>query len=175
MAALALLVRWSGGSAFFSQDRLGQGGRVFRCWKLRTMVPQAETVLERHLAQNPQARAEWDAYQKLSQDPRITPVGRLLRKTSLDEMPQLWNVLRGDMSLVGPRPMLPEQYAQYPGTDYLALRPGPTGSWQVSARNSSTFAERGRYDDQYSRDLSLGTDLQILLATLRVVVQGGGK
>ena len=172
---LALMIRLSGGPAFFVQDRLGQGGRVFRFWKLRTMVPNADLLLEQHLAQDPAARAEWDTHQKLSRDPRITRLGHLLRKTSLDELPQLWNVLRGDMSLVGPRPMLPEQLPLYPGTAYLELRPGLTGSWQVSERHTSAFAERGRYDDQYAADLSLGTDLRIIAATFRVVLQRRGQ
>ena len=175
VALLVLLIRLLDGPAFFGQDRLGQRGRVFRCWKLRTMVPDAEQVLEQHLAENPQARAEWDTYQKLSQDPRITPVGRLLRKTSLDELPQLWNVLRGDMSLVGPRPMLPQQLPLYPGRSYLELRPGLTGPWQVSARHTSAFAERAHYDDQYAAELSLRADLRIIAATFQVVLQGRGQ
>jgi exopolysaccharide production protein ExoY len=148
---------------------------VFRCWKLRTMVPGAEQVLEQHLAQNPGARAEWDTYQKLSCDPRITRIGHALRKTSLDEIPQLWNVLRGDMSLVGPRPMLPEQYSLYPGSSYFELRPGLTGPWQVSERHTSAFADRGRYDDQYAVDLSLAADLRILASTFLVVLQRRGQ
>lgn len=175
IAAAAMAISLSGGRPFFAQDRLGQGGRVFRFWKLRTMVPDAEQALERHLAENPQARVEWDTYQKLRDDPRITRVGRVLRKTSLDELPQVWNVLRGDMSLVGPRPMLPEQYPRYPGKAYLELRPGLTGPWQISERNGSAFAGRGGYDDAYARELSLATDLGILLVTLRVVAQATGE
>lgn len=175
IALAALAIGLSGGRPFFAQDRLGQGGRVFRFWKLRTMVPEAEQALERHLAENPQARLEWDSYQKLRDDPRITRVGRVLRKTSLDELPQVWNVLRGDMTLVGPRPMLPEQYARYPGKAYLELRPGLTGPWQISERNGSAFAGRGRYDDAYARDLSLATDLRIILATFDVVAKATGE
>ena len=175
VALLALLIRASGGPAFFGQDRLGQGGRVFRFWKLRTMVVNAEQALERHLASDPQARAEWERHQKLTRDPRITRVGQILRATSLDELPQLWNVLWGDMSLVGPRPMLPEQEPLYPGKVHLHLRPGLTGSWQVGERHTSTFADRARYDDQYAAELSLRTDLRIILATVRVVVRGSGR
>ena len=175
VALLMMVIRASGGPALFGQDRLGQGGRVFRCWKLRTMVVDAEQALERHLEESPEARAEWETFQKLSHDPRITRVGQLLRRTSLDELPQLWNVLLGDMSLVGPRPMLPEQLPFYPGQSYLELRPGLTGPWQVSARHTSAFAERGRYDDQYAAELSLRTDLRIMAATCRVVLQGRGQ
>ena len=174
IVAAALAIALDGGRPFFAQDRLGQGGRVFRLWKLRTMVPDAREALERHFAENPQARLEWETYQKLRHDPRITHVGGFLRRTSLDELPQLWNVLRGDMSLVGPRPMLPEQYALYPGKAYLELRPGLTGPWQISERHGGAFAGRGRYDDAYARDLSLAADAKILLVTLRVVAQARG-
>ena len=175
MALLALLIRASGGPAFFAQDRLGQGGRVFRFWKLRTMVVEAEAALERHLSEDSLARAEWERHQKLTRDPRVTRIGQILRATSLDELPQLWNVLRGDMSLVGPRPMLPQQEALYPGKAYLHLRPGLTGRWQVGERHTSTFADRARADDQYAAELSLLTDLRIMAATFWVVVKGTGR
>lgn len=172
---LVVVIRLSGGPAFFVQDRVGRQGRIFQFWKLRTMVVDAEQRLERYLSDNPKARAEWDTYQKLSHDPRITRVGHVLRKTSLDELPQLWNVLRGDMSLVGPRPMLPQQQPLYPGVAYSTLRPGLTGRWQVGQRHTSTFADRARYDDQYAAELSFWTDLRILAATVRVVLQGRGQ
>jgi exopolysaccharide production protein ExoY len=172
---LVVVIRVADGPALFAQDRLGRHGRVFRFWKLRTMVVDAEQTLERYLADHPDARAEWDTYQKLSHDPRITPVGHFLRKTSLDEIPQLWNVLRGDMSLVGPRPMLPQQQPLYPGVAYSTLRPGLTGSWQVGQRHTSTFADRARYDDQYAAELSLWTDLRLMAATVRVVLQSRGR
>jgi lipopolysaccharide/colanic/teichoic acid biosynthesis glycosyltransferase len=175
IVAAALAIALDGGRPFFAQDRLGQGGRVFRLWKLRTMVPDAQEALERHFAENPQARLEWETYQKLRHDPRITHVGGFLRRTSLDELPQLWNVLRGDMSLVGPRPMLPEQYALYPGKAYLELRPGLTGPWQISERHGGAFAGRGRYDDAYARDLSLAADLRIISATFDVVARAKGQ
>jgi exopolysaccharide production protein ExoY len=174
VAGLALAVRQDGGGAFYSQPRIGRGGHTFRIWKLRTMVPDADARLAAHLAADPAARAEWAATQKLRHDPRVTPLGRLLRRTSLDELPQLWNVLRGDMSLVGPRPMMPDQQRLYPGTAYFRLRPGITGSWQVSARNQSTFAARADYDATYDRDLSLATDAAILLRTVGVVLRGTG-
>ncbi len=171
---LALLVARDGHSPIYRQERLGRGGKVFMLWKLRTMVPDAKAHLERYLADNEAARCEWDAYQKLSCDPRITSIGHLLRKSSLDELPQLWNVLKGDMSLVGPRPMMPEQRQLYPGHAYFALRPGLTGLWQVSDRNASTFAQRADYDADYERKLSLATDLRVLVATVGVVLRGTG-
>jgi exopolysaccharide production protein ExoY len=175
VVALALIVRRDGGPAFYVQNRIGLGGRIFRCWKLRSMVPDAEAKLEAHLARDPEARHEWEIHQKLRDDPRITPIGRLIRKTSLDELPQLWNVLVGDMSLVGPRPMLPEQSPLYPGRAYYNLRPGITGFWQVSDRNGTAFAARAHYDSEYDNRLSLLTDLLVLAATIRVVLRGTGQ
>jgi exopolysaccharide production protein ExoY len=171
---LALFVRRDGGSAFYLQPRVGRGGQVYRMWKLRTMVADADDRLAAHLSVDPAARQEWDSTQKLKQDPRITRFGRLLRKSSLDELPQLWNVLRGDMSLVGPRPMMVNQQHLYPGHAYYRLRPGITGPWQVSARNDSSFADRASYDTEYDLDLSLTTDLRLILATLRVVMKATG-
>lgn len=170
----AFMIRRDGGSAFYSQPRLGKGGKEFRIWKLRTMVPEADKVLASYLEQNPAAKAEWDAHQKLNNDPRITKVGRLLRKYSIDEFPQLFNVFAGDMSLVGPRPMCPDQRAQYPGSAYFELRPGMTGLWQISERNQTTFAERAIYDNRYAGALSFGTDARILLMTPLVVLRGTG-
>jgi lipopolysaccharide/colanic/teichoic acid biosynthesis glycosyltransferase len=141
---------------------------------MRSMVVDADARLADHLAADPAARAEWDATQKLKNDPRITRVGRVLRKCSIDELPQLWNVVTGDMSLVGPRPMMPQQQALYPGRAYFALRPGITGPWQVSKRNESTFAERAVFDEAYQRNLSFTTDLGLLMATVRVVLRGTG-
>lgn len=170
----ALMVARDGAAPFYTQDRVGRNGRIYTMWKLRSMVPNAKAHLEAHLQANPDARREWDRKQKLAQDPRVTQVGHFLRKTSLDELPQLWNVLRGNMSLVGPRPMMPEQKPCYPGTDYYALLPGITGSWQVSARNETTFADRARFDSDYYRTLSLMNDIKLIAATLRVVLRGTG-
>lgn len=172
--ALALLIKMQGGKAFYSQERIGLGGSAYTMWKLRSMTGNADQALEAHLEADPAARAEWDSTQKLKNDPRITKLGRILRKSSLDELPQLFNVLKGDMSLVGPRPMMPEQQTMYPGTAYYNLRPGITGMWQVSKRNESTFADRARFDAQYDRRLSLVTDIKLLLATVRVVLRGTG-
>ncbi|MCF1740890.1 sugar transferase [Paradevosia shaoguanensis] len=170
----AALVRRDGGPAFYHQKRLGRNGEVFEIWKLRSMVMDADAHLARYLEENPEARREWDLHQKLKFDPRITPVGRFLRKYSIDELPQLWNVLKGDMSLVGPRPMFPSQRQIYPGSACFALRPGITGLWQTSARNASTFSERADYDLRYAREMSLTADIAILLRTVGIVLKGTG-
>ena len=171
---LGLLIRSDGGPAFYSQERIGLNGRVFRIWKLRSMRVGADQLLEAHLAADPAARAEWQTTQKLKDDPRVTPIGRSIRRNSLDELPQLWNVLKGDMSLVGPRPMMPDQARLYPGVAYYGLRPGVTGFWQISRRNGTTFAGRAAYDTRYARRMSLGTDLKVLFATVWVVMVGTG-
>jgi len=174
IAVLAMIVACDRSNPFYSQDRVGLGGRTFRLWKLRSMVPDADTCLASYLATNEEARNEWQLTQKLRDDPRITPFGQFLRRSSLDELPQLFNVLRGDMSLVGPRPMMVEQRSIYPGSDYFFLRPGVTGLWQVSERNGTTFAARAKYDAEYNATLSLATDLQTLRRTVSVVMRGTG-
>lgn len=174
IGALALMIRLSGGKAFYGQPRLGKDGKVFTLLKLRSMVPDAERKLEEHLCANPEAREEWDRTQKLKHDPRITWLGRYLRKYSLDELPQLWNVLLGDMSLVGPRPMFPAQRPYYPGTAYFDMRPGITGLWQISERNGCSFAERALHDTNYARLISFRADMWILAMTAVVVVRGTG-
>ncbi|MCR8726789.1 sugar transferase [Frigidibacter sp. ROC022] len=171
---IALIVALDGASPFYRQLRVGRGGRVFSMWKIRTMVPRAEELLEEYLSENADARREWAATQKLKKDPRITWFGAFLRKSSLDELPQLWNVLKGDMSLVGPRPMMVEQKPLYPGSAYYSLRPGITGYWQVSERNAVSFAGRAEFDNRYYTDLSFRTDLKIFVKTLSVVLRGTG-
>ena len=171
---LAIMVRLDGGTAFYLQPRVGKHGRIFKLWKFRSMVPDAEKALETYLAGDAAVRAEWDAHQKLRHDPRLTSIGAFIRRYSLDELPQLWNVLIGDMSLVGPRPMLPNQRPLYPGTAYYDLRPGITGLWQISQRNSCTFAERATYDNRYAQSISAMTDLMILFRTVGVVFRGTG-
>jgi lipopolysaccharide/colanic/teichoic acid biosynthesis glycosyltransferase len=168
------LVALDGHSPIYRQDRIGRGGRVFRMVKIRTMVPGADAQLQRHLDACPEARREWDETQKLKSDPRITPIGAVLRKCSLDELPQLWNVLKGDMSLVGPRPMMVDQQKLYPGTAYFDLRPGITGLWQISDRNDSSFAARAGFDSRYLSTLSLSGDVAILVRTVMVVLRGTG-
>ncbi len=171
--ALALFVE--SGQPFYQQKRVGRGGREFSIWKLRTMVRDADARLATLLDSDIKLRAEWNATQKLKNDPRITPVGRFLRATSLDEVPQLFNVLLGDMSLVGPRPMLPDQLPLYGNPKaYFALRPGLTGLWQVSDRNESYFSYRSVLDRQYLKTLSIWQDLAIMLRTVSVVLRRTG-
>jgi len=161
----------------FLQERVGLDGRRFRTWKFRTMVPNAEEVLRRHLAENPALRAEWEANYKLKRDPRVTRVGVLLRKLSLDELPQLVNVLAGDMALVGPRPLPPYHHEQLTGTtQYMRtrVRPGMTGLWQVSGRSEAGNAGMERWDPYYVRNWSVWLDVIILLRTVRVVLLGSG-
>lgn len=174
LAVLSILIAMDGHSPFYVQKRLGMHGKVFRMYKLRSMVPNADKVLQAYLDSNPEARAEWDRNQKLKKDPRVTWVGRLIRKTSLDELPQFLNVLKGDMSVVGPRPMMTDQRDLYPGTEYFEMRPGITGAWQTSVRNESSFAQRAEYDRDYFYHLSLLTDLKIVLRTFGVVVRATG-
>jgi Undecaprenyl-phosphate galactose phosphotransferase WbaP len=166
---LSLLV-WaeSRGPVFYTDLRMGRDGKLFPCVKFRTMVTDAETVLQRILAEDDEMREEYLKYHKLRNDPRTTSVGRFLRKTSLDELPQLWNVLRGDMSLVGPRPYLPRESEDI-GAAHDEIRrvtPGITGPWQVSGRNHTSFGERVRMDAYYVRDWSVWLDLVLLARTL---------
>ena len=170
---LALLV-WleSGGPVFYSAERMGRDGELFSCVKFRTMVPDAEAALRRMLEESSEFREEYSKYHKLRDDPRVTRVGRFLRKTSLDELPQLWNVLRGEMSLVGPRPYLPRESADIGVTQSEILRvyPGVTGPWQVSGRSSTSFSERAEIDAYYVRNWSIWLDLVILARTMRALL-----
>lgn len=174
IALLALVIRRDGSPAFYVQERVGKEGRQFRLWKLRSMVADADERMADYLETNPEARMEWDNSQKLKHDPRITGFGRFLRRSSLDELPQLWNVLKGDMSLVGPRPMLPSQRELYPGVAYYGLRPGITGHWQTAGRNNTNFEARAVYDTIYDEELSPMTDLKIMRRTFAVVIKGTG-
>jgi len=171
---LGLIVRRDGGAAFYCQPRIGRGGKVFRLWKLRSMVVDADRKLEAYLCGNPLARAEWDETQKLKEDPRITAAGRLIRKTSLDELPQLWNVLRGEMSLVGPRPAPPREVSEYDlwHRRRLSMKPGITGLWQVTARRSGDFDDRAQLDLSYIDRWSLWLDLKILARTVPAALEG---
>jgi exopolysaccharide production protein ExoY len=170
---LAMIVRADGGPAFYAHERVGRGGRRFGCLKFRSMVVDSAARLEALLASDPAARAEWEATRKLRHDPRITWIGRFLRATSLDELPQLINVLRGDMSLVGPRPVVATELAAHYGTaaeHYLAVRPGITGLWQVSGRSDTSYAERVALDVRYATTPSLLEDVRILLRTPAAVL-----
>jgi len=173
---IALLAKLDGGPAIFGHRRIGANGETFVCWKFRTMVRNADEVLARVLATYPEARAEWDRDFKLKNDPRITRIGRILRVTSFDELPQLFNVLKGEMSLVGPRPIVAKEIARYGSAfhDYARCRPGITGIWQVSGRNNIDYGARVRLDQEYARNWSLRRDSYILLQTAVVVIQGRG-
>lgn len=178
LLALVLAATWAdGGRPIFRQRRVGLAGQEFICWKVRTMVPDADRALAELIARDPEAAAEWQRNQKLASDPRITRLGRFLRRTSLDELPQLLNVLNGTMSLIGPRPFTPEQrviYAEGGDSAYYHLRPGLSGLWQVSRRNAGGFADRVHFDELYSRQLSLATDAGILWRTFSVVMRATG-
>ncbi|SLN32288.1 Undecaprenyl phosphate N,N'-diacetylbacillosamine 1-phosphate transferase [Roseovarius albus] len=171
---LAVLTAFDGGGPFYKQSRVGRNGRIFTMWKIRTMVADADEALEQYLEVNSCARREWDEMQKLSADPRITTIGAAIRKTSLDELPQLWNVLIGDMSLVGPRPMMPKQQMLYPGSTYFSMRPGISGFWQISDRNNTSFAARAGFDDLYYKSVSLAADLRVITRTVVVMLRGTG-
>jgi Undecaprenyl-phosphate galactose phosphotransferase WbaP len=177
MIALSVAIALETGfPVFYSQERLGCDDCTFRIWKFRTMVRNATEVLDRTLKMNPALRKEWEENQKLRDDPRITRVGRLLRKTSLDELPQLWNVMKGEMSLVGPRPIVREEIAKYNEcyAMYRATTPGLTGLWQVSGRNRTTYAERVAFDAYYVRNWSVWMDIYLLARTITVVLTGDG-
>ena len=174
---VALMLRADGGPAFFAHQRVGRGGKLFGCLKFRSMVIDSQTRLEALLASDPAARAEWEATRKLKNDPRITPIGRFLRSTSLDELPQLINVLRGEMSLVGPRPVQEAEIDRYYGASaahYMAVRPGITGLWQVSGRSETSYESRVALDVAYVSRPSLLADLSILLRTPVAVVSRRG-
>jgi Undecaprenyl-phosphate galactose phosphotransferase WbaP len=166
----------SQGPAFFAHRRIGRNEQYFGALKFRSMVMNADKILERALEENPAMRDEWRRDFKLRLDPRVTPLGKWLRKTSLDELPQLWNVLRGDMSLVGPRPIIRNEIPKYGEAfpAYCRVRPGITGLWQVSGRNSTTYEARVRFDEYYVRNWSVWLDLFILVRTVRAVVAGHG-
>jgi Undecaprenyl-phosphate galactose phosphotransferase WbaP len=176
-AIIAILVRLSSpGPAFYGHVRIGQGGKRFRTWKFRTMVVDADKALHGLLASNPQLCAEWRNNHKLQDDPRVTRFGALLRKTSIDEAPQLWNVIRGEMSLVGPRPIVDAEIAKYSDFYrlYQTVRPGITGLWQISGRSDTSYAERVELDAHYVGNWSLWLDMRILASTLKTVVSRAG-
>jgi Undecaprenyl-phosphate galactose phosphotransferase WbaP len=172
----ALIKLTSPGPAFYQQQRIGYGGRRFHIWKFRTMVKDADLVLERYLATNPLARSEWERDTKLKNDPRITRVGRWLRMTSLDELPQIWNVFTGEMGLVGPRPIVQAEIKKYQQCFdlYVRVTPGITGLWQISGRNNTTYGKRVDLDSYYVRNWSPWLDLYILARTVKVVLRREG-
>ena len=173
---IALRVRSSGGPIFYGHRRQGQHNKPFDCYKFRTMAPNADQLLSELLARDPEARAEWERDFKLKNDPRITPIGRFLRRTSLDELPQIWNVLRGDMSFVGPRPVVTAELERYGNQVeyYLEAKPGITGLWQISGRNDVTYETRVYLDAWYVKNWSLFNDIVILLKTFSVIFRKDG-
>jgi exopolysaccharide production protein ExoY len=174
----ALIVKLtSDGSVFYKHKRIGRNGVTFDCIKFRSMAPDGDDILRRHLASDPEAAREWEATHKLKNDPRVTPFGSILRKSSLDELPQLINVLKGEMSLVGPRPVVNAEVRKY-GTNinyYLRARPGMTGLWQVSGRNDVDYDTRVALDRKYVEEWSLGRDLIIMLKTACILFDRQGS
>ena len=177
MLVIALCVwRADGAPIIYAHYRVGMNGKVFPCLKFRSMVRNSEQALQHLLNTDINARQEWEREQKLSNDPRVTPIGNFLRRSSLDELPQLINVIRGEMNLVGPRPVMASELARYGSVrwNYLSVKPGITGLWQVSGRNTTTYEERVELDKQYVEKRSGWMDICILLKTLRVVAGGQG-
>ncbi|MFK7861600.1 MAG: undecaprenyl-phosphate galactose phosphotransferase WbaP [Granulosicoccus sp.] len=176
MLALLVFIKRDGGPVFYGQERIGRHGKTFKCWKFRSMVHKADTVLEEYLEKHPELRQAWKEDHKLKNDPRVTFLGKYIRKGSIDELPQLWNVLRGDMSLVGPRPIVKAERIRYGELFdyYLSVRPGITGLWQISGRNDTTYKERVDLDVWYSRNWSLWLDIVITLRTIPAVLFRSG-
>jgi lipopolysaccharide/colanic/teichoic acid biosynthesis glycosyltransferase len=177
---VVVTVALQGGGVLYSHGRIGRGGRLFKCYKFRTMVVDADVRLAQLLESDPEAAAEWAAHQKLESDPRITRLGKFLRRSSLDELPQLWNVLRGDMSLVGPRPVTAEELKRYGAAAelYLSVRPGLTGLWQVNGRNSGrkiSYAQRIAQDVRYITSIGFVQDIKIMFATVLCVLRMTGR
>ncbi|OWW00146.1 exopolysaccharide biosynthesis protein [Rhizobium sp. R72] len=176
LMVMAILLVLQGRPIFIAHRRIGKNGVVFRCLKFRTMVKDADAVLARHLANNPHFEQEWNATRKLRNDPRVTPFGALLRKSSIDEIPQLLNVVQGRMSLVGPRPIVASEVELY-GThfaDYIRVRPGLTGLWQISGRSDTSYRERVQLDVRYVRENTLGGDLAIMIKTIPAILRSRG-
>ncbi|MFG6617741.1 MULTISPECIES: sugar transferase [unclassified Sulfitobacter] len=175
--ALAGVVALDGGAPFFGHRRVGKGGRGFHCWKIRTMVADAQEHLAQYLDENPVAAEEWALKHKLDHDPRITKLGRFLRRSSLDELPQIFNVLRGEMSFVGPRPVEREELRRYglSAGIYKSLRPGITGKWQVSGRSNVAYDKRVALDVAYAKKMSWLGDIVILFKTLTTVAVRSGR
>ena len=173
---LAYKVRQDGGPAFYGHKRLGKDGKTFKCWKFRSMVPNAGDVLTELLENDPAAREEWNNTFKLKNDPRITKIGDFLRKTSLDEIPQLFNVLKGEMSLVGPRPIVFDEIKYYNENIkyYYSVKPGVTGLWQVSGRSDASYRKRVKLDNFYVRNFTILRDIQIMIKTVFVVLKREG-
>ena len=177
IALAAAVFLQDGGAPLYRQNRIGRGGRVFKCLKFRSMVPNAQAKLDHLLATDASARLEWAVDHKLRNDPRVTPLGRFIRRTSLDEFPQLFNVIAGDMSLVGPRPIVEAETVRYGSylRHYLTVRPGITGVWQVSGRNDVSYRRRVACDVLYARRRCFRNNLMIMIATVPAVLQSRGS
>lgn len=177
MFMIAAWVKWDGGPIFYGHERVGLAGRRFTCWKFRSMKQNSDQVLNTYLAANPEAAAQWALVRKLPHDPRVTWVGAWIRKLSLDELPQLWNVIRGDMAIVGPRPVTQDELVNYYyvyADCYASVRPGITGLWQVSGRSNLSYDHRVKLDMQYVHNLNWRMDTDIILRTpLAVLVSRG--
>lgn len=161
----------------YGHERIGRGGKPFRCYKFRTMYPDADLRLQQLLEENPKLKAEWEKTHKLRNDPRITPIGRFLRKTSLDELPQFWNILKGDLSVVGPRPVVKAELQKYFGRKapfILSVRPGLTGLWQVSGRSDTSYEKRILLDEEYIRKQSFTLDLKLIAKTIPAMLFSKG-
>lgn len=175
---IGLIVRLtSRGQVIYSHKRVGRGGKLFKCYKFRSMYADADEKLQELLASDSELRAEWEQTRKLKKDPRITPFGRFLRKTSLDELPQFWNVLRGDLSVVGPRPVLESEIEQYFGPKahkILSIRPGLTGLWQTCGRSDTSYEDRIRLDESYVNKRSLALDLKLVAKTVPIILLARG-
>ena len=176
IVAVTAIMAFQKGPIFFGHERIGHRGKRFCCYKFRSMVPDADRVFQDLLKSDPEARAAWDKDYKLKKDPRVTRVGAFLRKTSLDELPQLWNVLKGDMSLVGPRPIVRDELLRYRrgARFYLLNRPGLTGLWQVSGRNDLDYGRRVALDRAYTENASFWLDLRIIVRTVWIVLRVKG-
>ena len=174
MIVIAVMVRISGGNKIlYGHMRVGRHGRPFKCLKFRSMVSNSDEVLRNLLETDPDAREQWERDFKLKDDPRITRIGRFIRKTSLDELPQLWNVVKGEMSIVGPRPVVQAEFEQYYGgarEHYLSVPPGLTGLWQVSGRNDLDYAQRVQLDKSYVENSNVFYDFMIVMRTVKVMV-----
>ncbi len=174
---VGVLLVAQGRPIFIRHSRIGRGGTSFPCLKFRSMVTNSDVVLREHLASNPAAKEEWHETHKLKNDPRITPLGYFLRKSSVDELPQLFNVIRGDMSLVGPRPIVRDEIVRYGANieDYLRVRPGLTGLWQVSGRSDISYQHRVGLDVRYVREWSLWQDMVIIFKTIPALLRSSGS
>ncbi len=175
---IALAIKLSSkGPIVYGHKRIGRGGKIFNCYKFRTMYPDADVRLKEILKTSPELQAEWERSYKLKNDPRVTPIGSFLRKTSLDEFPQFWNVLKGDLSVVGPRPVIKDEIVKYYGVKagkVLSIRPGLTGLWQVSGRSDTSYARRILLDEEYINNQSLALDIKLVLKTIPAMLSSKG-